>query len=298
MGCDNERTVEKSPEKNKGYPICRLTMPLNGEICSLVALDSNKLILGGNKELLLFDYNTKNFTLISNEHKKRINCLLKTPEGTIISGGQLGEIKVWDLDNKKSTCTLERHTSMIWELAYLGNDKLISVSDDNSAKIWNLKDKSSELLYKSKKQVSSVVVLNNNKVVLASGKNVLLFNLETKDQESVLDIQAWSLLKLKNGDVAAGLCNGLLYILKITDEITIKLKFPRGHNKIINNIIELEKGKLVTCSDENDLIVWDISEPEGIYIIKAHNNLVTGLCLIEGNKFASVSKDNQLKLYE
>ena len=267
MGCDNERTVEKSPEKNKGYPICRLTMPLNGEICSLVALDSNKLILGGNKELLLFDYNTKNFTLISNEHKKRINYLLKTPEGTIISGGQLGEIKVWDLDNKKSTCTLEGHTSMIWELAYLGNDKLISVSDDNSAKIWNLKDKSSELLYKSKKQVSSVVVLNNNKVVLASGKNVLLFNLETKDQESVLDIP-------------------------------IKLKFPRGHNKIINNIIELENGKLVTCSDENDLIVWDISEPEGIYIIKAHNNLVTGLCLIEGNKFASVSKDNQLKLYE
>lgn len=298
MGCDNERTVEKSPEKNKGYPICRLTMPLNGEICSLVALDSNKLILGGNKELLLFDYNTKNFTLISNEHKKRINCLLKTPEGTIISGGQLGEIKVWDLDNKKSTCTLEGHTSMIWELAYLGNDKLISVSDDNSAKIWNLKDKSSELLYKSKKQVSSVVVLNNNKVVLASGKNVLLFNLETKDQESVLDIQAWSLLKLKNGDVAAGLCNGLLYILKITDEITIKLKFPRGHNKIINNIIELENGKLVTCSDENDLIVWDISEPEGIYIIKAHNNLVTGLCLIEGNKFASVSKDNSLKIWE
>ncbi len=113
----------------------------------------------------------------------------------------------------------------------------------------------------------------------------------------MLDINAWALLKLKNGDVAAGLGNGLLYILEITDEIKIKLKFPQGHKKTINTIIELENNKLVTISDENDLILWDVTDPDSIYIIKGHTDYVSCLCVIEGNKFASVSKDKTLKIW-
>ena len=59
MGCGNERTVEKPVDKEKGYPVCRLTVPVEGEICSIVALNSTTLILGGKNELLSFDYNTK-----------------------------------------------------------------------------------------------------------------------------------------------------------------------------------------------------------------------------------------------
>jgi WD40 repeat protein len=298
MGCSNERTVEKPANKEKGYPVCRLTIPLERDICSLVALNSSTLILGGRNELLSFDCNTKEISVISKEIKGRINCLIKTPEGKIISGGQFSKITVWDIDNKKPEYTLEGHTSIIWDLKYIGNDTLISGSDDNSSKIWNLKNKTSVDLYKAKNHISSIVYLNNKKVLLASKKNILLFDLDTKDQESVLDVSAWTLLKLKNGDVAAGLGNGLLYILEITDEIKIKLKFPQGHKRTINTIIELENNKIVTISDENDMILWDVTDPESIYIIKGHTNTVTCLCLIEGNKFASIAKDKTLKIWE
>ena len=308
MGCGNERTVEKPEDKNKGYPVCRFTLSLTRAISSMMAFDSKTLILGGNNELLSMDLNTKEITEISKKMKvfpkdakqknNRVNSLIKSPEGKIASGQQDGSIKIWDLENKKEICTLEGHTSIVWDLKYMEKDKLISGADDNTSKIWNLKDKKNETLYKSKKQISSVVYLGDNKVILASGKNVFLFNLDTKDQESVLDVPAWYLLKLKNGDVAAGLGNGLLYILQITDEITVKTKFPKGHKKIINLIIELDNNKLVTCSDENDLILWDINDPESIYMIKGHNDLIKGLCHIEGNKFASVSKDNTLKIWE
>ena len=297
MGCGNERTVEKPVDKEKGYPVCRLTVPVEGEICSIVALNSTTLILGGKNELLSFDYNTKQISVISKEVKGRINCLIKTTEGKIITGTQFSKIIVWDLDKKKPEYTLEGHTSIIWDLDYMGNDTLFSASDDNTCKIWNMKNKTNEELYNSKKQISSVVYLGNKRVLLASGKNVLLFNLDTKDQESVLDINAWALLKLKNGDVAAGLGNGLLYILEITDEIKTKLKFPQGHKKTINTIIELENNKLVTISDENDLILWDVTDPDSIYIIKGHTDYVSCLCVIEGNKFASVSKDKTLKIW-
>ena len=271
---------------------------MTGEICSLIAFDSKTLILGGRNELLSLDLTTNEISVISKEFKGRVNCLIKTSDGKIISGGQYSNIIIWDIKQKKIESTLDGHTSIIWDLKEIGKDKLISASDDNSSKIWNLKDKTSVELYKSKKQISSVVYLKDNKVLLASGKNVFLFNLDTKDQESVLDVSAWALLKLRNGNVAAGLGNGLLYILEITDEIKVKIKFPQCHKKTINTIIELENNKIVTLSDENDLILWDINEPESIYVIKGHSDLVTCLCLIEGNKFASVSKDNTLKIWE
>lgn len=298
MGCSNERTIEKQPEKNKGYPVCRFTVPLTREICSMIALNPKTLILGGKNELLSFDFDTKEITLISNEIKGKINCLLNSPEGNIISGGQDTTIKIWDIKNKKCLSTFEGHTSIIWDLKYLDKDKIISGADDNSSRIWNLKDKSSVVLYQAKKNISSIVVLDSKKVLLAAGKNVFLFDVDTKEQLNVLDISCWALLKLKNGDIAAGLGNGLLYLLKVTDEVLVKSQFPRGHKKTINTVIELENNKLITASDENELIMWDCNEPESIYMIKGHEKIVTAMCLIEGNKFASVAKDNSLKIWE
>lgn len=298
MGCSNEKTIEKQPEKNKGYPVCRFTVPLTREICSMIALNPKTLILGGKNELLSFDFDTKEITLISNEIKGKINCLLNTPEGNIISGGQDTTIKIWDIKNKKCLSTFEGHTSIIWDLKYLDKDRIISGADDNSSRIWNLKDKSSVVLYQAKKNISSIVVLDSKKVLLAAGKNVFLFDVDTKEQLNVLDVSCWALLKLKNGDIAAGLGNGLLYLLKVTDEVLVKSQFPRGHKKTINTVIELENNKLITASDENELIMWDCNEPESIYMIKGHEKIVTAMCLIEGNKFASVAKDNSLKIWE
>lgn len=298
MGCSNERTIEKQSEKNKGYPVCRFTVPLTREICSMIALNPKTLILGGKNELLSFDFDTKEITLISNEIKGKINCLLNTPEGNIISGGQDTTIKIWDIKNKKCLSTFEGHTSIIWDLKYLDKDRIISGADDNSSRIWNLKDKSSVVLYQAKKNISSIVVLDSKKVLLAAGKNVFLFDVDTKEQLNVLDVSCWALLKLKNGDIAAGLGNGLLYLLKVTDEVLVKSQFPRGHKKTINTVIELENNKLITASDENELIMWDCNEPESIYMIKGHEKIVTAMCLIEGNKFASVAKDNSLKIWE
>lgn len=297
MGCSSEKTKEGPVSEKKGYPVCRLSIPITCQIDSMLSYDSKHLILGGINELHMFDFNTNEISLISKGHKGRINCLIKLPDGKVASGGQDSKIKIWDIDKKECVETLEGHSSIIWDIKYI-NDKIISASDDNSSKIFDLKDKSNKYLFYTRRHISCVAILPNNKVLLAIARNILLFDLETKQQESFLEIKAWTLKTLKNGDVAAGLGNGLLYILKVTDEISIKTEFARGHNSTINTIIELSNEKLVTCSDENDLILWDRTDPESIYFIKGHNNTIRCLCYIEGNKFASIDKDNILKIWE
>ena len=298
MGCSSENTKDELSDKNKGYPLCRLSITITNEIDSITSFDSKHIILGCKDELNICDLNTQEISLISKEHKGRINCLIKFPDGKIASGGQDSKIKIWDIDKKYCLATLEGHSSIIWDIKYLNKNKLISASDDNSCKLWNLDNNSNENIFKGRRHISCVAILNNNKILLAEGKNLILYNLDIKDQESILDITVWTLKVLKNGEVAAGLGNGLLYILEITDEIKIKTQFARGHKTTINTIIELENEKLITSSDEKNLILWDRNDPESIYEIKGHMDTITCLCYIERNKFASVSRDNTLKIWE
>ena len=298
MGCSNERTVEGNKTINSGYPVCRLTIPLQTQVTAIASLNNERLVLGSKNEISLFEGENKNITTISKEIKGRINCLIRLSNGNVASGGQDSTIKIWDIDKKQLVSTLTGHTSMIWEIRELDGNRLISASDDNKSKIWDLKTKKNEDLCKSHRHISGLAILKNNKVVVASGKNIFLYDLKTKEQESFLDISVWTLKELSNGDVAAGLGNGLLYIIQVTDELIIKTKFPRGHNKTINYIIELDNHKIVTSSDENDLILWDPNDPESMYMLKGHTDLVTCLCFISGTRFVSTSKDKTLKIWE
>ena len=224
MGCSNERTVEGNKTINSGYPVCRLTIPLQTQVTAIASLNNERLVLGSKNEISLFEGENKNITTISKEIKGRINCLIRLSNGNVASGGQDTTIKIWDIDKKQLVSTLTGHTSMIWEIRELDGNRLISASDDNKSKIWDLKTKKNEDLCKSHRHISGLAILKNNKVVVASGKNIFLYDLKTKEQESFLDISVWTLKELSNGDVAAGLGNGLLYIIQVTDELIIKTK--------------------------------------------------------------------------
>ena len=302
MGCESGKTTENNPKINNGYPVCTLSIPLAMDVGALASIGNNKLILGAKGELQLFNGKNKSITEISKDHIGRINCLIKLSNGNVASGGQDSTIKIWDINKKEILFTLKGHTSIIWDIRELEGNKLISASDDNKCKVWDLTTKKElyTLFSSNMRQISSIAVLKNNNVIISSGKQVMLFNLNTQEQESCLDIKygVWILRELSNGDIAAGLGNGELYILEITDEILIKTKFVQGHKKTINSIIELENHKIVTSSDENDLILWDLNDPESMYLIQGHTDFVTCLCHISGTRFASASKDKTLKIWE
>lgn len=296
MGCSTERTIEKVPDKNKGLPSCRLTISLTDEVDSLLLYNSKTLLLGGKEELQIFDFDAKNITTISKEHKGRINSLIKLKDNRVVTASADYTIKIWDIEKKECLNTLEGHTSILWDIKYIPDDRILSAADDNTSRIWNLNNNKNSYFYKSKRQISSIAVLGNNRVLLASGKNILLFNVDTKEQITFLDKSVWVLKVLKNGDVAAG--GKDLYILKVKDEIKINTEFAKGHKTTISGIIELDNELLVTHADEKELILWDRTDPESIYLIEGHEDSITALCHIKGNRFASVSLDKTLKIWE
>lgn len=299
MGCDQGKTVDSSGKENKGFPVCRMTIDLTKKVDSMIAYDENRIILGARDELQIFDYSKKSITPLSTEHKGRINSLIKLSNNEIVTAGQDKTIKVWKIDNKNSLMTLSGHKSMIWSINEIKGNKLISGSSDNTALIWDLNKKKLDFELFKDKEISVVLQLKTGKVLLCSSDQLILFDLDTKKKLTSLQIKpgVWSIRELSDGSVAAGYGNGDISILEIGNEIKVKTVL-KGHLKTINYIIELGNHKLVSAADEKNMILWDLSDPEGKYFIEGHTNNISCLTHLGGNKFASCSMDNTLKIWE
>ena len=300
MGCFQGRTIEEDRSKeNHGFPTCRKSINLEKLVDSLTDYDSEKIFLGAKDELQLLDLKTDTITCFSNEHKGRINVLIRLKDGKIASGGQDKLIKVWDINSKESLMTLEGHTSMIWALNEVAGNKLISGGSDKRALIWDMNEKKLDFeLYKDK-EITVVLQLKTGKVLICSENNLCLFDLDSKQKLASIEVKTgiWAIRELKDGTVAIGQGNGDISILEVDNDIKIKFVL-KGHKKAINSIIQLDNYKVVTSGDENNMILWDLKDPEAKFFIEGHTNKVSGLAHIGGNKFVSVSQDKTLKVWE
>ena len=300
MGCFQGRTIEEDRSKeNHGFPTCRKSINLEKLVDSLADYDSEKIFLGAKDELQLLDLKTDTSTCFSNEHKGRINVLIRLKDGKIASGGQDKLIKVWDINSKESLMTLEGHTSMIWALNEVAGNKLISGGSDKRVLIWDMNEKKLDFeLYKDK-EITVVLQLKTGKVLICSENNLCLFDLDSKQKLASIEVKTgiWAIRELKDGTVAIGQGNGDISILEVDNDIKIKFVL-KGHKKAINSIIQLDNYKVVTSGDENNMILWDLKDPEAKFFIEGHTNKVSGLAHIGGNKFVSVSQDKTLKVWE
>ena len=300
MGCAQGKTVEEDRSKNShGFPACRKTINLEKLVDSLVAHDPQQVYLGARDELQLLDLKTDTISCYSQEHKGRINVLIKLKDGRLASGGQDKLIKVWDINSKESLMTLEGHTSMIWALNEVAGNKLISGGSDKRALIWDMNEKKLDFeLYKDK-EITVVLQLKTGKVLICSENNLCLFDLDSKQKLASIEVKTgiWAIRELKDGTVAIGQGNGDISILEVDNDIKIKFVL-KGHKRAINSIIQLDNYKVVTSGDENNMILWDLKDPEAKFFIEGHTNKVSGLAHIGGNKFVSVSQDKTLKVWE
>ena len=300
MGCFQGKTIEEDRSKEShGFPTCRKSINLEKLVDSLADYDSEKVFLGAKDELQLLDLKTDTITCFSNEHKGRINVLIRLKDGKIASGGQDKLIKVWDINSKESLMTLEGHTSMIWALNEVAGNKLISGGSDKRALIWDMNEKKLDFeLYKDK-EITVVLQLKTGKVLICSENNLCLFDLDSKQKLASIEVKTgiWAIRELKDGTVAIGQGNGDISILEVDNDIKIKFVL-KGHKRAINSIIQLDNYKVVTSGDENNMILWDLKDPEAKYFIEGHTNKVSGLTHIGGNKFVSVSQDKTLKVWE
>ena len=99
---------------------------------------------------------------------------------------------------------------------------------------------------------------------------------------------------LRNEDINNSVKISYAYFSKKELKLTTSIK--KQFKDQINDIIELKDEKIVACSEDNTIIIFD-KDGNCLFILKGHSSGVRALCLLKNDRFASGSADKTIRIW-
>ena len=99
---------------------------------------------------------------------------------------------------------------------------------------------------------------------------------------------------LKNEDLNNSVRISYAYFSK--KELKLTTNVEKAFNDQINDIIELKDEKLVVCSEDKSIKIFD-KKGNCLYILNGHSSGVRALCLLNNDRFGSGSADKTIRIW-
>ena len=209
-------------------------------------------------------------------HLFGISSLVYLNQSQIITGGDKGEIRLWDSDKMLTLNRWQGHEGAIRDFVIIANNRLLSVGDDEKIKLWSLLNGQLIREWLIQGKISNLAISPNHRWIIAA--NIDHFVWLGSIQSGV-----WKKVGSHN-DAVRGVSfhpKGHLFA-SASDDRTIKLwslscpiqgkntpcLFPkitqkqifRGHLGWVRQVKFTPKGdRLISCSFDQTIRVWDLN---------------------------------------
>ncbi|HOM65627.1 MAG TPA: protein kinase [Ignavibacteriales bacterium] len=158
----------------------------------------------------------------------------------LISGAADGTIKIFDLDNGKIIRNIIEHTGIVSKLkVFNNNDNFLSVSNDKS------------------------IIIRN----ITPGNT--LSNVKTNSAITCVDIN------LDDTLIVIGNLDQTIKIMDLNKKTIIKTF--TGHNKAVSDVKFTSDDKIISCSYDKNIFVWDIRFSDPILKLTAHKDIISAI---------------------
>jgi WD40 repeat protein len=141
----------------------------------------------------------------------------------IVSASGDDTVRVWNSTDGTLKFTLNGHNNSVNALTILSNGDIVSGSFDKTIRVWNSIDGTSKLNITSGSSIYGLTHLQPNDEIVSGGKNDLL-------------IRVWN-----------------------STSGTLKLTLT-GHSNDVYSLKTLSNGDLVSASNDNTILVWDLTD--------------------------------------
>jgi len=235
-------------------------------------------------------------------HQKNITTLAVDPSnGKIFTGDFGGWLVEWNANNGDTAAwTGPAHTSQITQAVFNGDNKLVTISIDDSVKISSIPHREWGASVALGAQPLSVAAFKDSTVVgtiesiVVLGGNNILNKMATKYQVSAVAISP------NGSEVAVGGSDNIIRLFSFNGGKLTETAQLTDHKGAITGLAYSTTGLLAACDTNREVKVWKGKEsviPSGSWVF--HNSRVEAVAWSPDNQhIASVGNDSQVIVWD
>jgi WD40 repeat protein len=285
-------------------------------VSSISVSQDMRFIVSGSSDKNICIWNLEKRELINSiSQSDLVRAVEITPDGKQFVSTLLdGSITLWNLDMRFDEPLPPNHTDKVMGIAITHDERrAISVSHDETMKIWDLKTGDCLRTYSShtsssfRHKLNGVALTPDDRFVFsgATSSFVIVWDLEGEEWWVYPDK-----LIIGHPQIVGAIAitpDGSKVISASQDE-TLKvwsvstqneLQMLKGHSDWVNGVTVTPNGqKVVSASEDESIIVWDLNQGNEICQLWGHNSGVNAVAVTpDGKKIVSGSDDNTVKLW-
>jgi serine/threonine protein kinase len=238
---------------------------------------------------------------LSSGHSQPVRCMAISPDGQfLVSGGDGGVIKVWNLIEEEELYTLKGHSASVISVAISPDgETLASASSNQTIRLWNLKTgQEIKALLGHSKPITCVAFHPKKNSVLFSGSldtTVSVWNLETAQITHTYARHTNGVTCLAvhpNGQIIASGSHDCSVIVWSNN------KFAGHSASVLCVAISPDGQTLVSGSQDKQIKVWNLSNGELLRTLTGHSAAVYSRVISpDGQTLVSGSEDTTIKVW-
>ena len=278
----------------------KLVHEKNGNYRLALSQDGQRLYSAGDSCIKIWDLPTRTPVAVL-ECDSTVKTLVLLSDGkTLISGGNEGKVKFWNLEDNSVISFIDEGGSWARDMFLYKEEQFLAVVHDTSkVTIVNVPEKKIEFDFEGPNSMYSVRVLeDNNTLIMTDSQNIRFWNLELKKEESIIQAHTGnipSLLILKDLDL----------LISVSNDRTIKEWSLSGKNQ--TSLYQNYCGTIKTLavygdhiligSEDSNVIVISISDKKEIKSFGFHSGTVQSVD-ISGGVFATGGNDRKVFVFD
>lgn len=298
---------------NNSFTLATTLTEQSGEILSIALAFPYAIIGNSNGNLSIWNITTSGLTRTLPAHQGSIYSIsLSQDHKYLVTGGEDGLVKVWDLATGLQSATLplvqtiQAHNNPVLVVKLSPDGKMIaSGSWDKTIKLWNLQTGQLLKTFIGHEQLVGAIAFSPDGKILASGSkdsSVKLWNVETGELIRTLKGHELSVLSLAispDGEtLASSSADGSIGLWKLKTGQPIRRL--SGHTDGVWSIVITSDGKtLISGSWDKTVKLWDLATGQLKGNLRGHSGYVNAVGISpDGNTLVSGGWDGQVKVWK